>query len=76
VVRPALGPQFAYNDAATEFSGEYLLMLHEIDPILHRRVELGQSFDQTTRHDRYWTINGRSMPDVLLESTTSPQISE
>ena len=65
VVRPALGPNFAYNDPETAFSGEFLLVLHEIDSDLHRAVELGQTFDQTTRRDRYWTINGRSMPDTI-----------
>lgn len=70
VVRPALGANFAYNDASTEFdpAKEYILLMHEFDPNLHRAVELGQPFDITTRHDRYWTINGRSMPDTLNDN--------
>lgn len=70
VVRPSLGPNFAYNDPSTEFdpTQEYILLMHEIDPNLHRAVELGQSYNITTRHDRYWTINGRSMPDTLNDN--------
>ena len=70
IVRPAMGANFAYNDADTQFDPdqEYLLLMHEIDPNLHRAVELGQPFDVTTRHDRYWTINGRGFPDVLLDN--------
>ena len=67
VVRPP-DSSLAYNDPSTRFSGEFLLVLHEIDPDLHRAVELGQPFNQTIRHDRYWTINGRSMPDLLQDN--------
>jgi FtsP/CotA-like multicopper oxidase with cupredoxin domain len=63
VVRPTLGAQYAYNDASTEFSEEFILLLTEIDPDLHRAVERGEEYDITTRHDRYWFINGRSFPD-------------
>jgi len=64
---PGFGPNFAYNDASTEFdpAREYLLLMHEIDPALHLAVERIQPFDATTKHDRYWTINGRSFPDTV-----------
>lgn len=68
VVRPLLGDEFAYDDPATEFSDEFLLVLHEIDPELHQAVELGEPFNPTVRHDRYWTINGRSMPDAVQDN--------
>lgn len=68
VVRPALGPNYAYNDPTTEFAEEFVLVLHEIDPDLHAAVEDGNPFDQTVRHDRYWTINGRSNPDVVHDN--------
>ncbi|RME47633.1 MAG: copper oxidase [Caldilineae bacterium] len=73
IVRPALGAQYVYDDPATEFdpSREYLLLLHEIDPDLHARVERGEPFDISTRHERYWTINGRSMPDLLADNGVS-----
>lgn len=71
VVRPAMDTateHFAYNDASTEYNPEYeyLLLLHDIDPDLHRAVELGTTYDVTAKHDRYWTINGRSNPDTLF----------
>jgi hypothetical protein len=73
VVRPALGANYAYNDTATQFdpAREYLLVIHEIDPELHAAVENGLTYDWTTRHDRYWTINGRSFPDSILDNNVS-----
>jgi len=70
IVRPSLGSNYAYNDAATEFdpAKEYLLVTHEIDPELHAAVEDGITYDWTTRHDRYWTINGRAFPDTIAEN--------
>lgn len=69
VVRPTLGANYAYNDAATQFdpAREYLLLLHDIDPFLHQAVERGLPYDVTTMHDRYWTINGRSLPDTIAD---------
>ena len=73
VVRPTMGADHAYNDAATQFNPdrEYLLVLHEIDPDLHRAVELGQPYDVTTLHNRYWTVNGRSFPDSVSDNGVS-----
>ncbi|RIK33326.1 MAG: copper oxidase [Chloroflexi bacterium] len=70
VVRPSMGANFAYNDASTQFdpTKEYILLMHEIDPVLHRAVERGRPYNVMTRHDRYWTINGRSMPDTLNDN--------
>lgn len=70
IVRPALGPDFAYNDPTTQFNPdrEYILILHDIDPALHHAVDRGQTFDITKKHDRYWTVNGRSFPDSISDS--------
>lgn len=67
VVRPAGAPGQAYADPDTAFdtTREYLMVLHEIDPELHYAVEDGRPYDWNTRHDRYWTINGRSFPDTI-----------
>ena len=67
IVRPALGAQYAYNDYATQFNParEFLLLFHEVDPILHQSVEAGQPYDVTKLHMRYWTINGRNLPDTF-----------
>jgi FtsP/CotA-like multicopper oxidase with cupredoxin domain len=64
-----------------EADREYLLVLHEIDPNYHMAIErnraatppnyvpgsfLGQPDPPgTLYHYRYWTVNGRAMPDTL-----------
>ncbi|HWQ14414.1 MAG TPA: multicopper oxidase domain-containing protein [Roseiflexaceae bacterium] len=70
IVRPTMGANFAYNDAATQFnpSREYLLLLHDLDPDLHRAVERGRPYNVTRIRDRYWTINGRSFPDAIADN--------
>jgi FtsP/CotA-like multicopper oxidase with cupredoxin domain len=70
IVRPTAGPSFAYNAAATQFDPgrEYLLLLAEIDPALHHAVETGRPYDWTTRHNRYYTVNGRSFPDTIQDN--------
>jgi len=67
IVRPTMGANFAYNNNATQFdpAREYLLLMHDMDPILHQAVERNEPYDITTKHDRYWTINGRSFPDSI-----------
>ena len=73
IVRPTMGAGFAYNDAATQFATarEYLLLLHDMDPGLHRAVERGDPYDVTKKHDRYWTINGRSFPDTIAANNVA-----
>ena len=70
IVRPSLGSNFAYNDATTKFdpTKEYLLLIHDMDPALHQAVERGETYDITTKHDHYWTINGRAFPDTIADS--------
>lgn len=77
VVRPSLGANYAYNDASTQFDPqrEYLLVLHELDPILHDAVDDAVNgdtpvdpntvYDARAYHPRYYTINGRPFPDDL-----------
>lgn len=67
VVRPSLGADYAYNRADTRFdpTAEYVMLLSEVDPVLHQAVELGQAYDITTYHPRYWLINGRAFPDTI-----------
>lgn len=73
IVRPSMGPNYAYNDPATQFdpSREFLIVLHDIDPDLHRDVELGRPYDVTRILDRYWTVNGRSFPDSAADNGVS-----
>lgn len=73
VVRPALGPEYAYNDPETRFNpdSEYMLMLSEIDPLLHQAMERNQSFDMNDYNARYFLINGRTFPDTLAPNNAS-----
>jgi FtsP/CotA-like multicopper oxidase with cupredoxin domain len=68
VVRPAGQPGQAYADAGTKFNAgtEYVMLMSEIDPDLHRAVEMGMKYDITKYHPRYWMLNGRSFPDTIL----------
>jgi FtsP/CotA-like multicopper oxidase with cupredoxin domain len=70
VVRPTLGSNYAYNDATTQFNParEYLIVLNEIDPNLHRAVERGKSYNFSAFNDDYWTVNGRSFPDTIADN--------
>jgi FtsP/CotA-like multicopper oxidase with cupredoxin domain len=70
IVRPILGANYAYNDLSTQFnpSREFLILLHEIDPTLHRAVERGQPYDVTLLNFDYWTVNGRAFPDTISEN--------
>ncbi len=75
VVRPQLHSDWAYNETVisgtqeftTQFNpdAEFLMLLSEIDPMLHMAVEQGQVYDMNNYRPRYWMINGRSFPDTV-----------
>src|SRR5262245_42521302 len=69
VIRPAACADCAY-DPSTRFTParEFLLLLAEIDPDLHHAVETGGAYDINARHNRYFTINGRSFPDTIQDN--------
>jgi FtsP/CotA-like multicopper oxidase with cupredoxin domain len=73
VVRPNGHPTWAYNQPNTEFKPgtEYLILLSEIDPLLHQAVERGESFDMRNYQARYFLINGRTFPDTLAPNFAS-----
>jgi FtsP/CotA-like multicopper oxidase with cupredoxin domain len=73
IVRPTTGPDFAYNRADSRFgaSEEFMVLLSEIDPYQHQRVEQGRSFNMNTYHPRYWLINGRGFPDSIADNFAS-----
>jgi FtsP/CotA-like multicopper oxidase with cupredoxin domain len=72
VIRPGAGANYAYN-TSTQFdpAREYLLLLSEIDPALHHAVEVGDTYDFTTLHNRYFAINGREFPDTVQDNGSS-----
>jgi manganese oxidase len=68
VVRPASNPAaWAYNHADSAYDHEYLYLISDVDPVIHRQVMIGQmaSVDLTTRFPVYWFINGRALPDTM-----------
>jgi FtsP/CotA-like multicopper oxidase with cupredoxin domain len=68
IVRPTGHADRAYGDADTTFKSEteYVMLMSEVDPDLHHAVEIGQRYDITAYHPRYWMLNGRSFPDTIL----------
>jgi hypothetical protein len=76
IVRPAGHPDWAYSNGGQAFgqflpSTEYMMLLSEIDPNLHSAVELGQPYDVTQLHPRYWLINGRAFPDTIAPNNAA-----
>ncbi len=73
VVRPALGADYAYNDPDTKFNPdtEYIMMLSEIDPLMHQAIERGETFDMSDYNARYFLINGRTFPDTLAPNNAA-----
>lgn len=76
IVRPAAGANFVYNDTggrSTEFNpqAEILMLLSEIDPILNKAIERGETFDLSQYHPRYFLINGRAFPDTIAPNNAS-----
>src|SRR6516165_9944678 len=82
VVRPntttcpaVAGTNCAYG-ASTRYgsSQEYLLLLAEVDPVLHHAVETGSgTYDLNALRPRYFTVNGREFPDTLQDNGTALQ---
>jgi manganese oxidase len=64
----------AYGHPGTAFSREYLFLLTEMDPAIHRTVETQVANAQPIKVDTsvykpvLWFINGRSAPDTMLDA--------
>jgi FtsP/CotA-like multicopper oxidase with cupredoxin domain len=73
IVRPATGSDHAYNRADSRFTPaeEFMVLLSEIDPYQHQRVEQGRAFNMNNYHPRYWLINGRGFPDSIADNGAS-----
>lgn len=73
VVRPTLGADYAYNHADTQFkpTTEYLMLLSEIDPLLHQAVEQNVPYNMNNYRARYWMINGRGFPDTVAPNNAT-----
>jgi FtsP/CotA-like multicopper oxidase with cupredoxin domain len=73
IVRPAMGENFVYNRADSQFNmdEEFMVLLSEIDPYQHQAVERGKPFNMNKYHPRYWLINGRGFPDSIADNGAS-----
>jgi hypothetical protein len=68
------GTDCAYGASTRYDSGrEYLLLLSEIDPVLHHAVETGGTYDLNARRARYFAVNGREFPDSIQDNGTALQ---
>jgi hypothetical protein len=58
---------YAYCVRNGYYDREYLMVLSELDPAIHRLVEQGRmsKVDTTARHATAWFINGRNFPDTM-----------
>jgi FtsP/CotA-like multicopper oxidase with cupredoxin domain len=65
IVRPAMGDNFAYNNAGTEFDREFLYFLTEMDRSAHEGLDGGVPIDPASYDATLWFINGRNGPDTL-----------
>jgi FtsP/CotA-like multicopper oxidase with cupredoxin domain len=61
----------ANNDPATQFDGEFLYLLNQIDPDFHAAVEKNRAYNAENLIGRYFMINGRSMPDTLAPNNAA-----
>ena len=59
----------AYATMDSMYDEEYLFLLTEMDPLIHRLVERGlvDQVDTTAFFPTYWFINGRAAPDTMFE---------
>ena len=77
IVRPAntppggdSGKTYAYNHVDTHYDREFLYLLTEMDPRIHRQVESGQwdQIDTSSFFPTNWFVNGRNFPDLMAEN--------
>lgn len=73
VVRPAMGADYVYNRADSQFtpSEEFIAILSEIDPYQHQAAEMGVNFNMNNYRARYWMLNGRGFPDSIADNNAS-----
>lgn len=73
IVRPAMGADFMYDRADSQFTPEeeFLVLLSEIDPYQHQAAESGLPYNFKNYKVRYWLINGRGFPDSIADNYAS-----
>ena len=73
IVRPAMGANFVYNRADSQFTPEedFMALLSEVDPFQHQAVEMNKQYNMNNYRARYWLINGRGFPDSIADNFAS-----
>lgn len=64
------GTKFAYDHPGTAYDREFLLLMTDMDPRVHRLVEFGRldEINTTTFFQTVWFLNGRNFPDTLANA--------
>jgi FtsP/CotA-like multicopper oxidase with cupredoxin domain len=78
IVRPSMGQNYAYGTPESRFDREYLFLLTEMDPRIHRAVEFGfwDQVDTSSYFATNWFINGRNFPDIIAEPNVPWMVSQ
>lgn len=71
IVRPALGPNYAYNDPDTRFDDEALLIYSEVDPALNADP---LPFNMQQYAPRYFLINGKAYSETVPIATAPGRV--
>lgn len=66
----------AYGNKDTYYDSEALLLMSAVDPVQHKRVEMGLPYQATNYLPAYWFINGRSYPDTIKPNNVSDLLSQ
>ena len=64
-VRPKMGPNFVYNDAATRFDRQFVIHLQELDIHAHFNDNHNQDTDWSEYKAAFRLMNGRAWPDTI-----------
>ena len=67
IVRPELGPSYAYNDPQTEFARSTCPAQRD-RPRSAPRGRARPAVQHLDRHPEYWHVNGRSFPDTIADN--------
>lgn len=70
VVKPGDNAQTPWQGGPV-YDQEYVFHLNEVDPTWNEALESGAAYDRDNFHPRYWTINGKSFPQVMNDPESS-----
>lgn len=72
IIRPNIANAHmqAYAHTSSAFDQEYLVLLSEMDPVIHDLVAAGRinEVDTSRYHPVLWFINGRNAPDTMTDA--------